>query len=51
MMIKDKRAMAAQLDRLAATPGLHRLMFAHGRPVTADAPGTLRAVAAQLRGD
>lgn len=49
LAIKDKRALAAQLDTLAGTPGLTRLMFGHGRPVTEDAPGELRRVAAQLR--
>jgi hypothetical protein len=50
-MIKDKQAFAAQLDRIAATPGLDRVMFGHGKPVTEDAPGALRRVAAQLRGE
>lgn len=49
-LVKDKRALAAQLDGLADTPGLSRLLFGHGEPVTADCPATLRAVAAQLRG-
>ena len=47
--IQDKRAMAAHLERLAAEPGLERLYFGHGKPVTADAAGTLRAVAQQLQ--
>jgi len=50
MLIKDKAAFTAQLDTLAATPGLRRLMFAHGAPVSADAAGALRSVSAQLRG-
>ncbi|MFN0246853.1 MAG: hypothetical protein ACKV2T_08080 [Kofleriaceae bacterium] len=48
--IKDKRAMAANLERLAATPDLARLTFGHGKPVTADPVGELRRVIAQLRG-
>jgi hypothetical protein len=50
MLIKDKKAFTAQLDALAATPGLRRLMFAHGKPaVGAEAAEGLRAVSAQLR--
>lgn len=48
--IKDKRAFVAHLERLADTPDLRRLLFAHGDPVTDDAPGALRRVVAQLRG-
>jgi|JI10StandDraft_1071094.scaffolds.fasta_scaffold08799_3 hypothetical protein len=48
MGMQDKRAFAAHLDRLAATPGLRRLLFGHGRPVTDDAPAALRQVARQL---
>lgn len=47
--IKDKRAFAAQLDRLAETPGLDRLLFGHGAPITEDCAGALRSVATQLR--
>jgi hypothetical protein len=48
--VKDKRALAAHLERLAETPGLKRILFGHGRPVTDDAPAALRQVAAQLVG-
>jgi hypothetical protein len=48
--VKDKRALAAHLEKLAETPGLKRILFGHGRPVTDDAPGALRQVAAQLVG-
>ncbi|MCB9565288.1 MAG: hypothetical protein H6708_33300 [Kofleriaceae bacterium] len=48
MMIKDKRAFGAQLRRLADTAGLARIELGHGAPITTDAPGALRAVAAQL---
>ena len=50
LWIKDKRAFAAHLERLAETPDLRRLMFGHGEPITDDAPGALRRVAAQVRG-
>jgi hypothetical protein len=50
MIVKDKRAFRKQLGELAATPGLARLMFAHGAPITDDAPGALRSVVAQLGG-
>ena len=48
--VKDKKALAAQLEKMAETPGLKRILFGHGRPVTEDAPGVLRSVVAQLRG-
>lgn len=48
--VKDKPAFAAYLDRLAGTPGLRRLLFGHGEPITDDPAGALRQVAAQLRG-
>ena len=47
-IIKDKRAFAAHLEKLAQTPNLKRILFGHGRPITDDAPGALRKVAAQL---
>jgi hypothetical protein len=47
-IIKDKRAFAAHLEKLAQTPNLKRILFGHGAPVTDDAPGALRKVAAQL---
>lgn len=50
LMIKDKKAFAAHLDRLADTPGLKTLMFGHGKPIEDDAPGALRKVVSQLRG-
>jgi hypothetical protein len=48
--IKDRRAFAAHLERLADTPGLKTLMFGHGKPITSDAPGALRSAVALLRG-
>lgn len=48
MLLKDKKAFASQLDKLADA-GVTRLLFGHGRPITDDAPGALRKVAAQLR--
>jgi hypothetical protein len=50
MIVKDKKAFARQVAELAATPGLSRLMFAHGKPVERDAPGELRRVVTQLVG-
>src|SRR5262249_53205436 len=46
--IKDKAAFAAHLEKLADLPGLRRILFGHGTPITDDAPGALRKVAAQL---
>lgn len=50
MIVKDKRAFARQVGELAATPGLRRIMFAHGEPVDTDAAGELRKVVTQLGG-
>jgi hypothetical protein len=50
MAIKDKAAFVSQLERLADTPGLERLLFGHGKPITDDPRGALRSVVAQLRG-
>ena len=50
MAIKDKRAFAAHLERLASTPGLRRVLFGHGAPVTDHPAAALRKVAAQLTG-
>ena len=48
--MKDRKAFAAQLEKFAEAPGLTRLMFGHGKPITEDAPGALRKVVTQLRG-
>jgi hypothetical protein len=48
LALKDKRAFAAHLEKLAQRPGLRRILFGHGRPVTDDPAGALRKVAAQL---
>ncbi|TMQ11698.1 MAG: hypothetical protein E6J90_33825 [Deltaproteobacteria bacterium] len=48
--MQDKRAFAAHMERLAATPHLARLLFGHGPPVTDNPGDELRRVAAQLRG-
>jgi hypothetical protein len=50
LALKDKRAFAKQLDELAATPGLKRVLVGHGKPVDTDPAGALRGVAEQLRG-
>ena len=46
--IKDRRAFAAHLEKLAALPGLRRVLFGHGAPVTDHPAAALRKVAAQL---
>ncbi len=48
--LKDKKAFADHLERLAATPNLTRLTFGHGHPITDDPAGALRKVVAQIRG-
>lgn len=50
MIVKDKRAFSKQIADLAGTPGLRRLMFAHGKPVDTDPAGELRGVVTQLGG-
>lgn len=50
MAMKDKAAFASQLEKLAETPGLNRLLFGHGRPVTDDPKAALLSVVSQLRG-
>ncbi len=47
-MVRDRRALCAQLERLAATPQLRRVIVAHGAPVDDDPGGFLRQVAATL---
>jgi hypothetical protein len=49
LAFKDKRAFADQLDRLAETPGLARILVGHGKPIVDDPAGALRSVATQLR--
>lgn len=49
LTVIDRAALASALDRLAATPGLVRLVPSHGELVTEDAPAVLRRVAAGLR--
>jgi hypothetical protein len=48
LAVRDVRALAASLERLAATPGLARLVPSHGDLVERDAAGVLRAVAGRL---
>lgn len=46
--LKDKAALREALSELAATEGLVRVVPGHGRVITEDPAGTLRAVAAAL---
>jgi hypothetical protein len=48
MFLKDKKALRAQLERLAAIPGLTRIVPCHGDVVSSGAPEALRAAAATL---
>ncbi len=48
ILIKDKRAFAAHLERLA-TPDLRRVIVAHHQTITDDPAGTLRRIANSLR--
>ena len=47
-IVKDKAAFRGQLERLAALPGLGRIIPGHGDIVDRDAAGVLRRVAATL---
>lgn len=47
-LVKDKRVMAAQLERLADTPGLRRVIVAHHEVLDVEPGAALRAVAATL---
>lgn len=47
-MVKDQRALRAQLEKLAETPGLRRVIMAHGTRVDDEPAAFLRQVAATL---
>jgi hypothetical protein len=48
MMVKDKPAFCAHLQKIAATPHLERLIVSHGAMVAAEPGAVLKAVAAAL---
>jgi hypothetical protein len=48
MAVKDKAALRAQLESLADTPDLVRVIVSHHRPITTEPAETLRRVAATL---
>lgn len=47
-LVKDRAAVKAQFEQLAALEGLKRVVVSHDRVITDDPAGTLRAVAAAL---
>jgi hypothetical protein len=47
-IVKDKRAFAAHLEKLADTPGLSRVVVSHHETIDEDAASALRAVARQM---
>ena len=47
-VVKDKKALRADLEKRAATPDLTRIEVGHGNAVTSDPAGTLRSAAATL---
>jgi hypothetical protein len=47
-VIADKAAVRAHLERLAALPGLSRIVVSHHATIDADPAGTLRRIAATL---
>lgn len=50
MMVRDKRALRAHLERLAETPGLKRIIVSHGAEMTDRPAEILRAVGAEVTG-
>ena len=48
LMVADKQAYRAHLERLADLPDLRRWIPSHGAPVESAAAATLRRVAAEL---
>ncbi len=48
LVISDRAAFRAHLERLAALPGLRRIVVAHHLTIDRDPAATLRAVAATL---
>lgn len=48
LAVDDRGALAAQLERLADTPNLVRILMAHGAPITENIPAALRHVIASL---
>jgi hypothetical protein len=48
LFLKDRSALKAHFERLAALPGLSHLIPCHGEVESKDAPGTLKRVAATL---
>jgi hypothetical protein len=47
-VVRDRRALRARLEALAATPGLARIVPSHGAIVDRDPAGVLREIAARL---
>ncbi|MCS6900713.1 MAG: hypothetical protein RMJ98_11135 [Myxococcales bacterium] len=48
LLVKNSRAFRAHLERLAALPGLNRVLVSHHETITHDPAGALRRVAATL---
>jgi hypothetical protein len=48
MVFKDKKAARAHLEKLADTPGLTRVIVAHGKPITGDVCAAVKRAIAQL---
>ena len=48
LLVKDRPALRAHLERLATLPGLHRVIVSHHETIDRDPAATLRQVAATL---
>ncbi|HXN32167.1 MAG TPA: hypothetical protein VN894_09905, partial [Polyangiaceae bacterium] len=48
LVVKDKKALRAELEKRATTPGLMRIEVGHGNAITSDPAGALRNAAATL---
>jgi len=47
-VVKDKKALRAELEKRATTPDLTRIEVGHGNAITSDPAGALRNAAATL---
>lgn len=50
LVMKDRKALVKNLERLAETPKLERMIVSHGKAITDDPAGTLHGVARELAG-
>ena len=49
LFVKDKHTMASELEAIASTTGLRRVIISHGPMLDADPAAALRSIATTLR--